>query len=218
MIYTHHPTTDCFLPCVGVCLCVDILEDVIRNTSIVGCSSMLTLKWWCWVQDPAQVDKRHFETCGIEILVTSALAKIKFHGVVVVAVAQSEWIYCSKSTVAPAQCKDILIHQYTILPHTPTMCSLPRGDGLLNSCCCTGRLLRSYDGLVGYNNVFELVLRDGVDGVCVCQLSACKLCKVSRDIQMPMTSEQIAKPVIVFFNRYGARARSSAGEARIRAS
>jgi hypothetical protein len=33
-----------------------------------------------------------------------------------------------------------------------------------------------------------------------------------------MTSEQIAKPVMVFFNKYGARARSNAGEARMRAS
>lgn len=38
------------------------------------------------------------------------------------------------------------------------------------------------------------------------------------DVQIPMTSEQIAKPVMVFFNRYGARARSNAGEARMRAS
>ena len=36
--------------------------------------------------------------------------------VYVVVVARSEWINCSKSTVAPAQCIDILIHQYTTLP------------------------------------------------------------------------------------------------------
>lgn len=38
------------------------------------------------------------------------------------------------------------------------------------------------------------------------------------DVQIPITSEQIAKPVMVFFSRYGARARSNAGEARMRAS
>jgi hypothetical protein len=38
------------------------------------------------------------------------------------------------------------------------------------------------------------------------------------DAQIPTTSEQIAKPVMVFFSRYGARARSNAGEARMRAS
>ena len=38
--------------------------------------------------------------------------------VFVVVVARSEWINCSKSTVAPAQCRDILIHQYTILSPT----------------------------------------------------------------------------------------------------
>lgn len=38
------------------------------------------------------------------------------------------------------------------------------------------------------------------------------------DLQIPTTSEQIAKPVMVFFSRYGARARSNAGEARMRAS
>jgi hypothetical protein len=40
-------------------------------------------------------------------------------------------------------------------------------DSLLNSSCCASRLLRSNDGLVGYDNVFELVLGNGVDGVCV---------------------------------------------------
>jgi hypothetical protein len=33
-----------------------------------------------------------------------------------------------------------------------------------------------------------------------------------------MTSVQMAKPVIVFLIRYGARARSSAGDARMRSS
>lgn len=35
---------------------------------------------------------------------------------------------------------------------------------------------------------------------------------------MPITSEQMAKPVMVFLTRYGARARSRAGEARMRSS
>jgi hypothetical protein len=33
-----------------------------------------------------------------------------------------------------------------------------------------------------------------------------------------MTSEQIAMPVMVFLTKYGARVRSSAGEARMRSS
>jgi hypothetical protein len=35
---------------------------------------------------------------------------------------------------------------------------------------------------------------------------------------MPMTRLQMANPVMVFLTRYGARARSRAGEARMRAS
>lgn len=72
-------------------------------------------------------------------------------------------------TVAPAQCMNILLHQCTIARRTPTARSLPCGDGLLDSDSCPGGLLRCYDRRVGNDNVFELVLRDGIDGVCVCE-------------------------------------------------
>lgn len=42
--------------------------------------------------------------------------------------------------------------------------------------------------------------------------------RFATNLQMPMTSEQIAKPEMVFFTRYGARARSNAGAARMRES
>jgi hypothetical protein len=35
---------------------------------------------------------------------------------------------------------------------------------------------------------------------------------------MPITSEQMAKPVMVFLIKYGARVRNNAGEARMRSS
>jgi hypothetical protein len=38
------------------------------------------------------------------------------------------------------------------------------------------------------------------------------------NVQIPTTRVQIARPVMVFLIRYGARARSKAGEARMRSS
>jgi hypothetical protein len=49
-------------------------------------------------------------------------------------------------------------------------------------------------------------------------VSAACVAQCVGDAQMPMTRAQMAKPVMVFFTRYGARARSRAGDARILSS
>lgn len=75
--------------------------------------------------------------------------------------------------IAPAQCIRISIQQYTF----PLCSSLSRVKSLLNSHSGTARQLlcwllrRSYRRLVGYNDIVELVLGNGSDGVGVCERS-----------------------------------------------
>jgi hypothetical protein len=73
--------------------------------------------------------------------------------------------------------------------------------------------------LVWNNDILKLVLRNHFDSVGICLQSDIRhqLSHI-RGVQIPITNEQMAKPVMVFLTRYGARARSRAGWARIRAS
>jgi hypothetical protein len=74
---------------------------------------------------------------------------------------------------------------------------LPHGIGCAR---CVGGLPSGH-GLGGDYDVFELVLGDDVDGVCVCGGQCCLLARRGGCAQMPMTRAQMAKPVMVFLTR-----------------
>lgn len=88
--------------------CASILEGVVKCTPV-------EMLWTCWfhlthVQDS---EKQFIAGCN-EILIDPRSVKGRFEQIDNATVAHSEWIYCSKITVAPAQCMNILIHQCTI--------------------------------------------------------------------------------------------------------
>lgn len=87
---------------------------------------------------------------------------------------------------------------------------------------CIGSALpvRSLHGFGWNDDILKFVLGDDSDCICIYTTSVTSKYSLSRSIcsQMPITRPTMAAPVIVFLIRYGARARSKAGDARMRAS
>jgi hypothetical protein len=78
----------------------------------------------------------------------------------------------------------------------------PRGYGLLYALSGAGLLYGSLEGLLGHDDIVELVLGDDVDCVCICVCQGPVYVEArTSGAQMPMTRPKMAKPVMVFLIR-----------------